>query len=117
MSKFDVAGTLKRLRAKSGMTADEVGRIVGRSGKTVNAWEHGNGQPDAEMLIKLSQIYHVENMLDEFRAREPQKPDDPFHLSDHERSLIIAYRAHPEFHAAIDSMLRIEKKEAESGAS
>lgn len=115
--KFDVAGTLKRLRAKSKMTANEVGALVGKSGKTVNAWEHGHGQPDADMLIKLSQIYHVENMLEEFRAREPQIHADTFHLSEHERSLIIAYRAHPEFHAAIDSMLRIEKKEAESDAS
>ena len=45
----------------------------------------------------------------------PKAPS--FHLSKHEQELIIAYRSHPEFQAAIDSMLRIEKKEAESDIS
>ena len=107
MSKYDVAGTLKRLRAKSGMTADAIGQLVGRSGKTVIAWEHGNGQPDAEMLIKLSQIYHVDNMLEEFRSVEPQTSDDPICLSDHERHLILAYRKHPDRQNAVDILLGI----------
>ncbi len=66
MSKAYIAKTLKRLREKTKMTADEVGAIIGKSGKTVNAWENERGQPDAEMLIRLSKIYNVKNLLLEF---------------------------------------------------
>ena len=42
---------------------------------------------------------------------------DHFHLSDRERSLIIAYRSRPDLQNAVDILLGVEKKEAESGAS
>ena len=35
MSREYIASVLKRLRAEQGMTADEVGEIIGKSGKTV----------------------------------------------------------------------------------
>ena len=53
MSRDYIASTLKRLRETTGLTADQVGAMIGKSGKTVNAWENGRGQPDAEILIKL----------------------------------------------------------------
>ena len=36
MSREYIASVLKRLRAEQGMTADEVGEIIGKSGKTVS---------------------------------------------------------------------------------
>lgn len=66
MSKESISAALKRLREKTGMKADDVGALIGKSGKTVNAWENGRGQPDAEMLIKLSVLYKVDNLLAEF---------------------------------------------------
>lgn len=39
MSIEYIASVLKRLRAEQGMTADEVGEIIGKSGKTVSGWE------------------------------------------------------------------------------
>ncbi len=41
MSKIQIATNLKRLREQIGLTADEVGIKIGKSGKTVNAWENG----------------------------------------------------------------------------
>lgn len=79
MSREYIAATLKRLREKSGLTADEVGEKIGKSGKTVNAWENGRGQPDADILIELCDIYEVDNILDEFREKEkasaPKRPE------------------------------------------
>ena len=66
MSRDYIASTLKRLREEAGMTISEVGDRIGKSLKTVSAWENGRGQPDAEMLIKLCGIYNVSNMLAEF---------------------------------------------------
>ena len=39
MSREYIASVLKRLRAEQGMTADEVGEIIGKSGKTVNGFQ------------------------------------------------------------------------------
>ena len=50
MSREYIASVLKRLRAEQGMTADEVGEIIGKSGKTVSGWENARSQPDAEFL-------------------------------------------------------------------
>ena len=53
MSREYIASVLKRLRAEQGMTADEVGEIIGKSGKTVSGWENSRCQPDADLLLKL----------------------------------------------------------------
>ena len=92
MSRDYIARALKRLRENTGLTADEVGVIIGRSGKTVNAWENGRGQPDAEMLIKLCSVYHVDNILIEFDEENTiKKATEP--LSKNESELLSSFRA------------------------
>ena len=78
--------TLKRLREKSGLTTSQVGELLGKSGKTVNAWEHNHGQPDAEMLMKLCDIYNVKDILAEFREN---KREDITNLSDEGQEYIL----------------------------
>lgn len=53
MSREYIASVLKRLRAEQGMTADEVGEIIGKSGKTVSGWENARSQPDADLLLNM----------------------------------------------------------------
>lgn len=113
MSKTYIASTLKRLREKTGMKADDVGAIIGKSGKTVNAWENGRGQPDAEMLIKLSTIYNVDNLLAEFDEDNELTATNQVVLSEKETELVLAYRNHPEHQGTIDKILDIETKTAE----
>ena len=110
MSRYEIAATLKRLRAKSGLKADEVGALLGKSGKTVNAWENGRGQPDADTLIALSDIYGVVDILAEFKGEK----EDKILLSTHETDLIRAYRAQPSIQVAVDRLLGIEDKEGEN---
>ena len=116
MSRDFIAQKLRELRIKSGLTADEVGKKIGKSGKTVNAWEHNHGQPDAEILIALCDIYGVDDILDEFREHKPQTVS--FHLSDHEKEVIIAYRQKPHMQNAVDTLLGVtpeeEKKEKDA---
>ena len=54
-----MAKRLKNLREAAGLTAQEVGDKVGKSAKTIYAWENGRGQPDADLLIKLSKSYNA----------------------------------------------------------
>lgn len=109
MSRYEIASALKRLRTKSGLKADEVGAMLGKSGKTVNAWENGRGQPDADTLIALSDIYGVEDILSEFRGESKRR----ITLSSHEIDVILAYRSHPNEQKTIDKILDIESQEIE----
>lgn len=88
MSREYIAQTLKRLREQQGLTADQVGEMIGKSGKTVNAWENNRGQPDAEMLMQLCEIYKVDNILDEFRENRQLAIAD----ANREKVLIIGFR-------------------------
>ena len=96
MSKNSIAAALKRLREQSGMKADDVGALIGKSGKTVNAWENGRGQPDAETLIKLSVLYKVENLLAEFdennELNQVAKPEQTILTTD-EKQLLNLYNS------------------------
>lgn len=105
MSRETIAKALKRLREQSGLTADQVGEMVGKSGKTVNAWENNRGQPDAEMLMHLCDIYNVSDILAEFR----DEPKEAFAVSEHEKSVITEYRNNPDMQNAVDRLLGVNK--------
>ena len=89
MSREYIASALKRLRAEQGMTADEVGEIIGKSGKTVSGWENARSQPDADLLLKLCEIYKVENILDTFS--EIKRNVKPIESKDDTQKLLHNY--------------------------
>ncbi len=109
MSREYIARALKRLREATGLKADDVGNMIGKSGKTVNAWENGRGQPDAEMLIKLCGIYKVDNMLAEFDETNSIGSNSVF--SQKEVSIIKKYRTLDNYgKKAVDAVLSSEKE-------
>ena len=71
MSREQMAKIFKRLRMRSGLTAREVGEAVGKSDKTVSAWETGRGQPDLDTLLLLCDLYQVEDIRDAFSPGKP----------------------------------------------
>lgn len=104
MSKEIIAKLLKMYRESAGLTADEVGKAIGKSGKTVNGWEHGRGQPDADTFILLCRLYSVPSIGVFFgeNLNEIHKS-----LSDHEYAIIEAYRvANSDDQNIVDSALR-----------
>lgn len=81
-----LAAKLKEYRIKSGLTIYEVGEKLGKSGKTVSAWETGHGQPDAEVFIKLYYLYNMDSMSEFYGITDKDTPPD-------EVELLNAYRA------------------------
>lgn len=79
--------------------------MVGKSGKTVNAWENNRGQPDAEILMQLCDIYNVGDILAEFRD---DSSEPPFALSEKEKAVVLAYRARPDMQNAVDTLLSVQ---------
>lgn len=70
-----MAKKLHGYRNARGLSVTEVGNALGKSPKTISAWEVGRGQPDADMLMQLCYLYGVsisdfypdEDMTDEAR--------------------------------------------------
>ena len=59
VSEHYIAKRIRELRKSAGLDVETVGRGVGRSGKTVSAWETGRNVPSADMLIQICKFFNV----------------------------------------------------------
>ena len=85
--RMTLAGKLKQFRLRSGLTAKQVGERIGKSDKTVSGWEHGRGQPDADMLFQLCELYGIKSIAEFYSGNSESDA-----LSDNERELVNTYR-------------------------
>lgn len=83
-----LASKLQELRKNADMSAKEVGEKIGKSEKTVSAWEHGRGQPDADMLFELCDLYGVKSIAEFF----PDQEEEELSLSFEETELVEIFR-------------------------
>lgn len=79
--------------------------------KTIYGWESGQTQPDADMLLRLCKIYHIDNILSAFGY---VSEEERLSLSTVERNLILNYREKPELQSAINMLLGVEDADAAS---
>ena len=101
-TRLRIAGLLKQYREQAGLTIREAGRLLGKSNQTVSAWEQGRGQPDADMFLKLCEVYNVES-ASVFFGEAPPEPV----LSVDERELLESWREATD--AARESALMVLK--------
>lgn len=59
-TKEYMAARIREFRKERGMSTDELGELVGRSRSAVESWESGRTQPDADKLIELCRVFHVD---------------------------------------------------------
>ncbi len=70
ISKGEIAVILKNLRKMSGLTQQELARLMGRSQQVIGHWETGYSQPDISTLLALFELY--DKSIDEtFLNRQP----------------------------------------------
>ena len=55
-----IAANIKMYRKAAGLSVDDVGKAIGKSGKTISAWEVGRGQPDADETVLLCRVLDIE---------------------------------------------------------
>lgn len=68
---------LKRLRKAKGLTQEELAERLHVVRQTVSKWEKGTSVPDAELLIRLSEIFEVPvSTLLGGMAEEPETQND-----------------------------------------
>lgn len=101
--RYHLAQMLKKFREDSGLTTADVGEAVGRSSKTVSAWENGRGQPDADMLLRLCHLYKIDSINVFYGIDDPS-----ITLSRNEQALILAYRSHPDMQSAVRRLLGLD---------
>ena len=81
--------------------------MIGKCGKTVNAWENGRGQPDVDTLLLLCDIYGVDDIGLTFdEKRQPETGQ--FQLTAKEKNLVTSYRNERDMRNAVDRLLKIE---------
>ncbi|MBO5033067.1 MAG: helix-turn-helix transcriptional regulator [Lachnospiraceae bacterium] len=56
---MDIAERLQELRKKSGYSQEQVAGMLGLSRQAVSKWESGQGKPEIDNIVKLTEIYHV----------------------------------------------------------
>lgn len=74
MTKESISLTLKKLREQQRLSVKEVqetllARGIAVSNKTIYGWESGNRLPDADTFLTLCDIYHSEDVLQDFGYR------------------------------------------------
>lgn len=57
-----LAAKLREYRELNGFTTRQVGEAIGKSEKTISAWERGRGQPDADMLLAICTLYNIKDI-------------------------------------------------------
>lgn len=56
---MDMAERLQELRKKSNYSQEQVADLLGISRQAISKWESGQGKPEVDNIIKLTEIYKV----------------------------------------------------------
>lgn len=56
---MDIAERLQELRKKAGYSQEQVAEMLGLSRQAVSKWESGQGKPEIDNIVKLTEIYNV----------------------------------------------------------
>ncbi len=106
MKNQKIAAVLKQYRKLNEYSVNEVAIKLQTyslkvAPKTIYGWESGQSQPDADTLLILCDIYHIDNILETFGYSKVPA----FHCTQFEKRLICAYREHPEMQKAVERLL------------
>lgn len=55
----DIAERLQELRRKAGYSQEQVAEKLGLSRQAISKWESGQGKPEIDNIVKLTEIYNV----------------------------------------------------------
>ena len=102
MRNQNIAKVLKEYRKRNHLSVNDVSilledRSFTAAPKTIYGWESGQANPSADILLTLCDLYNITDILEAFGYDS----NENFHVTPSERTIIEAYRAHPEMHEAV----------------
>ena len=56
---MEIAERLQELRKKAGYLQEQVAEMLGLSRQAISKWESGQGKPEIDNVIKMTEIYNV----------------------------------------------------------
>ena len=56
---MEMAERLQKLRRKAGYSQEQTAELLGISRQAVSKWESGQGKPDLDNLVRLTEIYNT----------------------------------------------------------
>lgn len=113
---LQIGPVLKKNREKLNLSVEQVSIFLSNHNlkgapKTIYGWERGHSEPDAETLMALCDLYHIENVLETFGYKDEKPQSKIFDINAHEENLIKAYREQPDMQKSVDRLLQIENHE------
>lgn len=115
MKNPQIARVLKYYRKLNNFSVNEVSELLTEYGtsaapKTIYGWENGTTQPDADTLMLLCELYHIENILESFGYKEQSEKTNLI-LTKHEKKLILKYRENVAMQSAVNKLLNLDNSE------
>lgn len=106
MRNQNIAKVLKEYRKRNHLSVNDVSilledRSFTAAPKRIYGWESGQANPSADILLTLCDLYNITDILEAFGYDS----NENFHVTPSERTIIEAYRAHPEMHEAVSVLL------------
>lgn len=109
-----IGKTLSDILSEQNRNPNELADKIGEAPSTIySIIRRDNMKVDITVLAKICSELNVsmERFYNEY-VKEP--PKDSFHLSDHEKEVIIAYRQHPHMQNAVDTLLSLPVTQGDS---
>lgn len=108
MKNAMIASVLKEYRKKNSLSVKDVALALSKKSltvaeKTIYGWENGQSQPDADTLLILCEIYHIDDILGTFGYT----PNARINLTEIETNVILNLRKHPEMLPAVKKLLDV----------
>ena len=101
--KYEIGNRIRKYREECGISQVQLAKRLGVSNSRVSNWELGINRPDADTLADICRTLNVSpSDLLNVRLSEDE-------LNEHERRLIMAYRAKEDLQKAVDILLGIDK--------
>ena len=111
MKNERIGAILRYYRKLNNLSVSDVAKLLESEDtivaeKTIYGWENSQTQPDADNLLKLCKIYHIDNILSSFEYLPEE--DNPIRLTEFEEKMVRHYRDHPEYQGAIKKLLNLD---------
>lgn len=100
---YEIGARIAKFRKLKKMSQKELAGQIGVSNSRVSNWEQGTHRPDVDILANICKVLEVSpSELLDIRLSTDE-------LNEHERELILAYRANSSLRPAVDKLLGIDK--------
>lgn len=112
---------LRSLRQNFGLSQQKLADAIGSISKSsINMYERGDREPGLETMeafadffnVDLDYLYGKSDIPNRSQVSGVVPRDNQIVLSAHERSLILAYRSHPDAQPFVDKLLGVEPEPA-----